>query len=171
MMDLTPEQYQAALDAFDPVTCGGCTACCKGGQAVELRPDRGDNLDDYPHRAMENLAGVFKVVLARRPNGDCIHLGKNGCEIYDKRPTVCRTFDCRRMIAGATKQERRELVALGVFSKRIMEAAKERLATFKPLDGEEKFLRFQTQFLLNRARHGEVKGLKISEQQREALRG
>jgi Fe-S-cluster containining protein len=34
-------------------------------------------------------------ILKRRPNGDCVYLGENGCTIHDRAPTVCRVFDCR----------------------------------------------------------------------------
>jgi Fe-S-cluster containining protein len=34
-------------------------------------------------------------VLQRRSDGACVHLGKQGCTVYEQRPAVCRTFDCR----------------------------------------------------------------------------
>ena len=36
-----------------------------------------------------------ELVLQRRSNGACVHLGGRGCTVYEQRPAVCRTFDCR----------------------------------------------------------------------------
>ena len=35
--------------------------------------------------------------IARRPDGACVHLGDDlRCTIHDRRPAVCRAFDCRK---------------------------------------------------------------------------
>jgi Fe-S-cluster containining protein len=97
------EEVNAELESIakaDPVQCNGCTACCKGNLSVALNPDWGDRIEDHPQRtlALEDIykTGHLSVVLKRKPNGDCIHLRHRGCAIYDKRPAVCRRFDCRR---------------------------------------------------------------------------
>lgn len=36
-----------------------------------------------------------RQVLAHKLNGDCVYLGPGGCSIYDRRPILCRAFDCR----------------------------------------------------------------------------
>ena len=36
-----------------------------------------------------------ELVLQRRSDGACVHLGEQGCTVYEQRPAVCRTFDCR----------------------------------------------------------------------------
>jgi len=36
-----------------------------------------------------------ELVLQRRWDGACVHLGEQGCTVYEQRPAVCRTFDCR----------------------------------------------------------------------------
>lgn len=33
--------------------------------------------------------------LATRANGDCVYLCAGGCSIYDTRPNICRSYDCR----------------------------------------------------------------------------
>lgn len=38
------------------------------------------------------------VYLARKPNHDCIYLTDAGCSIYDRRPIVCREWDCRNYV-------------------------------------------------------------------------
>jgi hypothetical protein len=39
--------------------------------------------------------------IAKKENGDCIHLVAEGCALFGKpeRPYVCRTFDCRNKLA------------------------------------------------------------------------
>ena len=39
------------------------------------------------------------LVLQRRADGGCVHLGEQGCTVYQYRPSVCRTFDCRAFSA------------------------------------------------------------------------
>jgi hypothetical protein len=35
--------------------------------------------------------------IARRPDGACVHLGDDlRCTIHDRRPAICRAFDCRK---------------------------------------------------------------------------
>ncbi len=35
--------------------------------------------------------------IARRPDGACVHLGEDfRCTIHERRPAVCRKFDCRK---------------------------------------------------------------------------
>jgi len=158
------ETYLQHVAQTDPTPCNGCTACCRGNQAVEIRPDQGDNPAHYPHKAIENCAGVMKLVLARKPNGDCIHLGAKGCAIHDTRPATCRAFDCRRQFAFTPKAVRREMIARGVFSREIMDAGKKRQDSLKLMEGEEKLGRFMAEFIINRARHGETEGRRIMQQ-------
>ena len=33
--------------------------------------------------------------LATRDNGDCVYLCSGGCSIYETRPNICRSYDCR----------------------------------------------------------------------------
>jgi len=74
-----------------PVPCGGCSACCYyDGIPVGEKRD-GKRL---AHLLTERSADG-KLVLQRRSDGACIHLGEQGCNVYEQRPAVCRTFDCR----------------------------------------------------------------------------
>jgi Fe-S-cluster containining protein len=51
-----------------------------------------------PHLMTErNVAG--ELVLQRRADGACVHLGEWGCTVYEQRPAVCRSFDCRAFAA------------------------------------------------------------------------
>lgn len=74
------------------VPCNGCTACCHG--TVMLHPALGDNPSEYIH---ERLPGIG-TMLARKGDGSCIYLEKSGCSIWERRPALCRAFDCREYI-------------------------------------------------------------------------
>lgn len=72
-----------------PLVCGGCTLCCKRS-IVALIPDLDEPASTYE---TDKIASVH--VLKHKENGDCIYLGPGGCTIYERRPAVCREFDCR----------------------------------------------------------------------------
>jgi hypothetical protein len=40
-----------------------------------------------------------ELVLQRRPDGACVHLGERGSTVYEHRPAVCRSFDGRAFAA------------------------------------------------------------------------
>lgn len=69
--------------------CNGCTACCRWGSVI-LQPS--DKAEDYETERLDDL-----TVLKRQTDGrTCWYLDEEkGCTIYDKRPAVCRAFDCR----------------------------------------------------------------------------
>lgn len=71
------------------VPCNGCTLCCQG-EVIELV--RGvDRVNDYQ---VKRFHGAW--VLDHKPNGDCVYLDRaTGCTIWQRRPALCRDFDCR----------------------------------------------------------------------------
>jgi Fe-S-cluster containining protein len=72
------------------VPCGACHACCRA-ELIPLYPEYGDDLLLYPWHYVAN-----RPTLLQRSNGDCWYLQENGrCAIYDRRPRLCRVFDCR----------------------------------------------------------------------------
>ena len=78
-----------------PVPCGKCTACC---YYPGIPVDEKRNRRHLPHLLTErNRDG--QLVLRQRSDGACIHLGKQGCTVYEHRPAVCRIFDCRAFAA------------------------------------------------------------------------
>jgi hypothetical protein len=78
-----------------PVPCAGCSACCYyAGVPVNKKRDR----SRLPHLPTErNHDG--ELVLQRRADRACAHLGERGCMIYEHRPSACRIFDCRAFSA------------------------------------------------------------------------
>jgi len=90
---LTPDDFLGAWWRGDagPVPCAGCSACCHyEGIVVDRKRDK----RRLPHLLTERN-GDGDLVLQRRADGACVHLGEQGCTVYEHRPSVCRTFDCR----------------------------------------------------------------------------
>lgn len=69
------------------VPCNGCVLCCQG-EAIYLVPE-----DKGIYHVVPTPDG--RLMLAHKPNGDCVYLSGTKCTIYEIRPTLCRTFDCR----------------------------------------------------------------------------
>lgn len=130
------KEMKDALDKAvreDPVPCNGCTACCRGNQTVLLLPEHDDDPERYPAPTLTTgfYGGRWGVQLKCQSNGDCIFLRKGICAVYDRRPSVCRNFDCRRVVYGSTKEQRDAAIEHGVFSKEIIEAGLQRSMTLK----------------------------------------
>ena len=66
------------------VPCGNCVACCYHPNVDVCAEDDVQFLDVTEHGA-----------LRKRPDGACIHLGTDGCTVYEHRPKACRQYDCR----------------------------------------------------------------------------
>jgi hypothetical protein len=73
------------------VPCDGCTACCH--QRININPVR-ESVDELSQHldVVQDEHGYF---LRRRDDGACIHLGPEGCTVYQHRPRACRAYDCR----------------------------------------------------------------------------
>jgi hypothetical protein len=78
-----------------PIPCGDCSACCYyAGIPVDEKRDRKRLLHLLTERNHDG-----ELVLQRRADGGCVHLGDRGCTVYEHRPAVCRSFDCRAFAA------------------------------------------------------------------------
>lgn len=72
------------------VPCDGCTACCRSDMRVNLSEDETER---FPHVIEDG-----RPVLAK--NGrDCVmfDVENNRCSVYEDRPIVCKTYDCRQL--------------------------------------------------------------------------
>jgi Fe-S-cluster containining protein len=143
--------YFAAIAEHDPVPCNGCSACCRSRNAVEIRPEHGDDL-----RAIDALGAVVGLehgvsqgfiggrlvyMLAQKGNGDCAFIDDElGCRIYADRPFGCRTFDCRRTAGPITGVDRVDAIMGHVFPLSVFQAADARMDTLKLLPEEEAML-------------------------------
>ncbi len=118
------------------VPCNGCTECCRSNQGLVLHPEQGDDVESYRHvTATDNATGAQVFLLATEPNGQCVYLGPSGCTIYHRRPLLCRSFDCRKHYLILPRQDRDNLVKIGMSSRAVFNAGRARL---KSLTAEEK---------------------------------
>jgi hypothetical protein len=103
-----PRQYAIAYMAISaaaevdpkiaaPVPCNGCTACCYKRVDVDPAREPPENLGHL--NLVPNAAAAttpeFPMMLQRRADGGCVHLGSEGCTVRPYRPLGCRMFDCR----------------------------------------------------------------------------
>ena len=111
------------------VQCGACTECCKSSQGLFLHPEQGDAVESYRHTSAFNQEGNPVYLLETTPVGACVYLGETGCTIYERRPLLCRTFDCRKHYLILPRQDRDNLVRLGLSSRAVFNAGRSRLKT------------------------------------------
>jgi hypothetical protein len=115
------------------VPCNGCTECCKSNQGLVLHPEQGDEIESYRHRVVTDSAtGSPVFLLATEANGQCVYLDATGCTIYDRRPLLCRSFDCREHYLILPRQDRDNLVRLGLSSRAVFNAGRARLKSLSP---------------------------------------
>jgi hypothetical protein len=105
------------------VPCNGCTFCCQG-DAIRILPE--DDAASYLTEPHPVLRGV--VMIAHKPNGDCIYLGERGCTIHDRAPSLCRSADCRTIARRLSFEEARQMHMLGRLDIRVWDRGRELLA-------------------------------------------
>jgi hypothetical protein len=111
------------------VPCNGCTECCRSGQGLFLHPELGDEVKTYQTQTATDHAGNRVFLLATTPEGACVYLGSSGCTIYERRPVLCRSFDCRKHYLMLPRQDRDNLVRLGLSSRAVFNAGRARIRT------------------------------------------
>jgi len=120
------------------VPCRGCTECCQSNQGLVLHPDQGDDVQSYRCQVLgHRAAGDPVFALAADENGRCVYLGSKGCTIYDRRPYLCRSFDCRQHYLILRRQDRDNLVRIGLSSRAVFNAGKSRLKTLSAAERKE----------------------------------
>jgi hypothetical protein len=75
------------------VPCNGCRNCCWFHHVPVERDENPENLP-YLDTVMQEDSSM---ILRKRDDGACVHLGEQGCTVYEHRPAACRTYDCRYM--------------------------------------------------------------------------
>jgi hypothetical protein len=75
--------------------------------------------------------------LERDAEGKCVYLGPSGCTIYERRPLLCRSFDCRKHYLILPRQDRDNLVRLGLSSRAVFNAGRTRLKTLSAAERKE----------------------------------
>ena len=71
------------------VPCDGCVLCCQG-ESITMQ------VGDNPSLYLLEPTPTGELQLKHKANGDCVYLNGTTCSIYDKRPILCRFFDCRK---------------------------------------------------------------------------
>jgi Fe-S-cluster containining protein len=109
-------ELAAALrgDGDTDVACGSCVACCSSGQFIHIGPDESDALAHIPAELLFPAPRLPKgnVLMGYDEQGRCPMLGDSGCTIYEHRPRVCRTYDCRVFPAAGVFPEEPEKTAI-----------------------------------------------------------
>lgn len=120
------------------VPCNTCTECCRSSQGLFLHPEHGDEVDKYRHQTMtDQTTGKPVFLLATEANGQCVYLGAHGCTIYGRRPLLCRSFDCRKHYLILPKQDRDNLVRVGLSSRAVFNAGRARLKSLSPEESRD----------------------------------
>jgi len=98
-------------DAVADVPCGDCNACCRTSLQVHLRPGERQARKRLPKKSLSVAPGLPPgyLLLACDETGCCPVLVGGRCTIYDDRPLVCRTYDCRLYAATDVAPDRVEI--------------------------------------------------------------
>ncbi len=111
-----------------PLNCAGCRACCLH-ERIELHPELGD--DPSLYKTETDKGKIYFAPRVPGKIGPCQYLGATGCTIYEKRPALCRSFDCRtymtRKLAGSNREQRRALEKRQPWLRAIWAAARSRM--------------------------------------------
>ena len=84
-----PDKY--ALEEPD-IDCAALLPLCKARCCTMAFPLSRQDLDE---RVVRWDYGQ-PYTIARNTTGYCVHNSAGKCEVYDKRPGVCRSYDCRQ---------------------------------------------------------------------------
>lgn len=108
------------------VPCQGCRLCCQG-DAVRLEEEdlaRGYESEPHPY-----IPGA--LMLAHKPNGDCVYLDDHGCTIHGRAPALCRSADCRSVALRYDLQAAQTLHMMGRLSFDVWDKGNQLLAEMK----------------------------------------
>jgi Fe-S-cluster containining protein len=98
-------------DAPADVPCGSCNACCRTFHQLHVRPDEKRARRRLPKEYLSVARGLPPgyLLLGYTDEGACPVLIGGRCTIYEDRPLVCRTYDCRLYAATGVEPDRREI--------------------------------------------------------------
>ncbi len=128
-----PYNKEVSVPSETTVPCDTCTLCCRSNQGLFLHPEQGDDVNSYQHQTGTDSDGN-PIYLLATTNGACVYLGPSGCTIYDRRPLLCRSFDCRKHYLILPRQDRDNLVRLGLSSRPVFNEGRRRLKTLSPAE-------------------------------------
>ena len=121
---LTPQTFEDTVAAPVDVPCGKCRLCCK----TLIVPLAQEEYDQYDWAWITTRDGNrLGRALRRKPNGDCVYLGEEGCTIHGRAPHVCRRFDCRELFKKSDRAGRRQAIGSGKIPKALFDKGREML--------------------------------------------
>jgi Fe-S-cluster containining protein len=93
------------------VPCGACTACCRTFHQLHIRPGEKWARKRLPKEYLSVARGLPPgyLLLGYTAAGACPVLVDGRCTIYEDRPLVCRTYDCRLYAATGVEPDRAEI--------------------------------------------------------------
>ena len=93
------------------VPCGSCNACCRTYHQLHLRPGEKRARKRLPREYLSVARGLPPgyLLLGYTDEGACPVLVGGRCTIYEDRPLVCRTYDCRMYAATGVAPDRPEI--------------------------------------------------------------
>jgi Fe-S-cluster containining protein len=103
----------ATLDRDVPaeVPCGACNACCRTFHQLHIRPEEKRARKRLPKEYLSVARGLPPgyLLLGYTNDGACPMLVDGRCAVYEDRPLVCRTYDCRMYAATGVEPDRAEI--------------------------------------------------------------
>lgn len=95
------------------VPCGACNACCRTFHQIHIRPGERRARKRLPREYLSVARGLPPgyLLLGYTEAGACPVLVAGRCTVYEDRPLVCRTYDCRLYAATGVKPDRSEIAA------------------------------------------------------------
>ena len=103
------------------VACGTCRLGCVQ-DAIVLHPECGDDPGQY-----ETVEWLGCLILKHKPNGECVYLAPGGCSIYERRPAICREFDCADLINRHSRHTVQRMIANNIISRPVVKQARKLL--------------------------------------------
>jgi len=93
------------------VPCGACNACCRTFHQLHIRPGEKRARKRLPKEHLSVARGLPPgyLLLGHTEDGACPVLVEGLCTIYEDRPLVCRTYDCRLYAATGVEPDRAEI--------------------------------------------------------------
>jgi hypothetical protein len=120
--EVMPRYFVDKVEKRADVPCGACTLCCR----TLIVPLAEEEFADYDWAWITTRAGErLGRALQRKPNGECVYLGENGCTIHGRAPHVCQRFDCRELFRKSDRNGRRKAISSGKIPKVLFDKGRE----------------------------------------------
>lgn len=115
------------------VPCNGCTLCCQNDAVVLESEDSPAQYKTEPHPFKPGA-----LMIAHKPNGECIYLENGSCSIHDHAPSLCRLADCRSLAIRIDYDRARRLHATNRLDIRVWDQGHKLLESITTRDGKKK---------------------------------